>query len=91
MDKCEMCRGKTKCFWRTENNPPADCPLYSPQPPQTKGDRFRAMDDERLATYFAENIKCHQCLMYRPCAEVRNSKKCIANLTDWLRSPAEGV
>jgi len=90
ISECKKC-DNAACIYMGTDNVYNDCHTYMNSRPQTKGDRFRAMDDERLATYFAKNIKCHQCLMYRPCAEVRNSKKCIANLTDWLRSTAEGV
>lgn len=56
--------------------------------PQTQADRIRAMSDEELADFLAEEK--WKCVSYRVCKECsRYIGDCCQTLDEWLKQPAE--
>ena len=62
--------------------------LESPKKPQTHADRIRAMSDEELARFLAENE--WECETYNDCAKCpRMTDDGCVSLSKWLKQPVE--
>lgn len=63
-----------------------DCPYRTK--PQTNADRIRAMSDEELARFLAENE--WECETYNDCAKCpRMTDDGCVSLSKWLKQPAD--
>lgn len=74
-----------------------DCANYKPSPkPQTNADRIRAMSDEELAEWLADDgWDCHNCSEHERLSDnpllrdERCDEKCAEHCLDWLRQPVK--
>jgi len=77
--------------WPDECQRCEDEELKDAEPPQTNGDRIRAMSDEMLAIEYTRVNNCCSCRFGNVCEATIQSSRCIKLLTDWYKSPAEEV
>lgn len=55
----------------------------------SNADRIRAMTDEELAEFMADNVGCDDCRFYATCRHDPN-KICDEDWLDWLKQEVEG-
>lgn len=79
---CKTCAGP--CCLKGSNHE-GDCENYVPW---TNASRIRAMSDEELAGWMANNVDCQYCSVRSEwCTE--SEAACKRNWLDWLRQEAE--
>lgn len=87
--KCRECPDYTKCV--KESNlaiKRKNCPKAKTEKVKTNADRIRAMSDEELARFLAENE--WECETYNDCAKCpRMTYDGCVSLSKWLKQPAE--
>lgn len=82
------CRKCAEFDWCVENE---DCGLFKPKP-MTNADHIRAMTDEELTRFFAENCGCDDWCMHKrsgACASKSENECCLDVWYRWLKSPVE--
>lgn len=102
--RCPLCYGyKTINVWeeveRDETSVTCEkrektCPTCNGngEVPITNADRIRAMSDEELAIWIETTATvCECCSKLDDCVAPPSCDKCVANITEWLKQPAEEV
>ena len=86
MAKCTGTRCPMQYGYKVDECNHADCPYRTE--PITNADRIRAMSDEELARFLAENE--WECETYNDCAKCpRMTDDGCVSLSKWLKQPAE--
>ena len=91
---CDDCIN-AECLWRAPtggSDPPVMVCPSKIEKPQTKADHIRAMTDEELTRFFAENCGCGEWCMHNrsgACSSKNEDECCLDVWYRWLKSPAE--
>lgn len=55
----------------------------------TNADRIRAMTDEELAEFMADNVGCDDCRFFAACRSAPQDRACAEKWLDWLKQEAD--
>lgn len=96
MTNCKKCEHHSCLYAGADRILSVECgtytPHHKPKKPQTNADRIRAMSDEELAIWIeTTSTVCECCSRLNNCAAIPSCDKCVANITEWLKQPAEEV
>ena len=75
---CRLC---ADFDWCAEHE---DCGLFK-QKPLTHADRIRAMTDEELAEFMANNVGCDDCRFFATCRSAPQDRACADKWLEWLK------
>lgn len=68
------------------------CRAYTEKIPLTNADHIRAMTDEELTRFFAENCGCDEWCMHKrsgACASKKENECCLDVWYRWLKAPVD--